>query len=121
MSDAGEPTGLSLAGCVFCDRIRTGDYEDRGRFVVSFEPLRPVTPGHRLFVHRLHTPDAAAQPWVTGAVFEAAAQFARGGPVAFNLITSCGAAATQTVRHLHVHYVPRRADDGLPLPWTGQT
>jgi hypothetical protein len=24
------------------------------------------------------------------------------------------------VEHLHVHVVPRRPGDGLPLPWTGQ-
>jgi histidine triad (HIT) family protein len=37
-----------------------------------------------------------------------------------NLITSVGSAATQTVFHLHVHVVPRRAGDGLALPWTSQ-
>ncbi len=35
-----------------------------------------------------------------------------------NVITSRGAAATQTVRHLHVHVVPRRQGDGILLPWT---
>lgn len=38
----------------------------------------------------------------------------------YNLITSCGEAATQSVRHLHWHVVPRRIGDGLHLPWTGQ-
>jgi hypothetical protein len=38
----------------------------------------------------------------------------------FNLITSVGAAATQTVRHLHIHLIPRREGDALALPWTGQ-
>jgi diadenosine tetraphosphate (Ap4A) HIT family hydrolase len=37
-----------------------------------------------------------------------------------NLITSDGAAATQTVKHLHVHIVPRRDGDGLTLPWSTQ-
>ena len=37
-----------------------------------------------------------------------------------NLITSIGPAATQTVPHLHLHLVPRRPGDGLPLPWTPQ-
>jgi histidine triad (HIT) family protein len=35
-----------------------------------------------------------------------------------NIITSVGSAATQTVRHLHVHVVPRRRGDGLQLPWS---
>jgi hypothetical protein len=37
-----------------------------------------------------------------------------------NLITSVGADATQSVRHLHIHVVPRREGDGLMLPWSGQ-
>jgi len=36
----------------------------------------------------------------------------------FNLITSAGKNATQSVFHLHVHLVPRVAGDGLSLPWT---
>ena len=34
------------------------------------------------------------------------------------LIVVCGAEATQTVPHLHIHIVPRRAGDRLTLPWT---
>ena len=37
------------------------------------------------------------------------------GPV--NLITSRGREATQSVFHLHLHLVPRAANDGLALPW----
>lgn len=36
------------------------------------------------------------------------------------LAVSTWAAATQTGEHLHAHIVPRREDDGLHLPWTGQ-
>ena len=35
----------------------------------------------------------------------------------FNLITSAGRTATQSVFHLHIHYVPRAYRDGLALPW----
>ena len=34
-----------------------------------------------------------------------------------NLLNSCGAAAWQTVFHLHMHVIPRYADDPLKLPW----
>ena len=107
--------------CVFCQRIAVGAYDPTAvGDVVSFEPLNPVTPGHRLFVPRRHVPDAAADAALTGQVFTAAAVVAAAGDGAFNLITSAGATATQTVFHLHVHYVPRRWGDGLRLPWTGQ-
>ena len=33
-----------------------------------------------------------------------------------NLLNSCGSVAWQTVFHLHVHVIPRYADDPLKLP-----
>lgn len=114
-----------VAGCPFCDRISQGDYVPIPSLrVARFEPLSPVTPGHMLFVPIRHIYSAASDPVIAGAVFEAAARFAsqppKGGPGDFNLITSGGQWATQTVPHFHVHYVPRGVEDGLHLPWTGQ-
>lgn len=106
--------------CVFCDRIRDADYVGCARRVVRFEPLNPVVTGHMLFVHQLHTSSASHEPWITAQVMEVASEYARHQPDDFNLITSAGLLATQTVSHLHVHYVPRREGDGLMLPWTGQ-
>jgi histidine triad (HIT) family protein len=39
------------------------------------------------------------------------------GADGFNIIQSTGPAAWQTVFHLHVHVIPRYADDPLRLPW----
>ncbi|ONI78142.1 hypothetical protein ALI144C_31765 [Actinosynnema sp. ALI-1.44] len=78
-----------------------------------------VAGGHVLVLSRVHVPDAGANPAVTAAVMVRAAEVMAGFPAA-NLITSKGGCATQTVFHLHVHVVPRQADDGLPLPWTPQ-
>lgn len=112
---------LRSPACPFCDRVNRGEFKPAGDWaVVSFEPLNPVASGHRLFLPRRHQENAGSDPPITGRVFEAAARWATERQVAFNLITSAGAAATQTVSHLHVHYVPRRAGDGLHLPWTGQ-
>jgi histidine triad (HIT) family protein len=86
---------------------------------VSFEPLNPVTEGHLLVVPHVHLTDATASPLVTAEVMHHAARIAA-ECAPCNIITSCGAEATQTVMHLHVHVVPRREDDGLALPWTGQ-
>lgn len=110
------------SGCVFCD-IATGresavvvrDWPN----ALAIVPLNPVTAGHVLVVPKDHVPDATADPEVAAQAMRRAAQFARGvGDV--NLITSVGAAATQTVRHLHVHVIPRLEGDGLALPWTRQ-
>lgn len=107
--------------CVFCEKVKNRDnVYDCGRGVFAFEPLNPVTPGHMLFVHKRHTSYASSNPKITGEVFAAAAEYGRVQQEAFNLITSCGDLATQTVYHLHIHYVPRYPADGLHLPWTGQ-
>jgi histidine triad (HIT) family protein len=88
--------------------------------VASFTPLNPVTPGHRLFIPRVHVQDAAQGPSWAARVVDLASRYAHDRGGAFNLITSAGAAATQTIQHLHIHYVPRRDGDGLHLPWTGR-
>lgn len=106
--------------CPFCERIQRGEFiQTAVTQVVRFEPLNPITPGHMLFVSDGHYPDATTDPRVTAAVFGRAAEYGKGRGT-FNLITSVGLVATQTVPHLHVHFVPRRPGDGLHLPWTGQ-
>lgn len=106
--------------CPFCTRVARGEYEESSLVAIHFEPLNPVVPGHRLFLPRHHYTDASQAPFITGKVFQAASEHALNQGVSFNLITSAGSEATQTVPHLHVHYVPRHEGDGLPLPWTGQ-
>lgn len=114
-------TDVKAGSCVFCDKIAEGTVDRTiASDVVFFRPLNPVTPGHRLFVPTTHLIDAGQNPAITGRVFAAAARHAQQRSDAFNLITSAGSEATQTIRHLHVHYVPRHAGDGLPLPWTPQ-
>lgn len=115
--------------CPFCARIAAGEYDNRTTpdpdaphwGAVTFEPLNPVTPGHRLVVPIEHVEDALASPEVAAWTMDFAARVPRlYGIKSCNLITSVGAPATQTVRHLHIHIVPRHEGDGLALPWTGQ-
>lgn len=112
--------------CVFCRIVRgeapativtkTGD-------CTLIKPMNPVTPGHVLVIPNRHVKDAIEDPALTGEVMEVAAHFAKHPEYharpkeGFNLITSVGVAATQSIYHLHVHVVPRRPDDGLLLPW----
>lgn len=88
--------------------------------IIDIEPLDPVVPGHRIVIPRDHVQDFAESPFITSEVMRYAARRAKQLGGDFNLITSKGPAATQSVFHLHVHLVPRREDDGLHLPWTGQ-
>lgn len=121
--------GGGVKDCPFCDY--KGPSPILGRYYLPdgniygeayvIEPINPVTRGHVLVIPEQHVADAAELSHLTGLVFRCAAEWARdnvGGD--FNLITSRGAAATQTVMHLHVHVVPRREGDGLLLPWSGQ-
>lgn len=110
-----------MTTCPFC-RIIAGyddaEIVDRGAYFLAIVPLEPVTPGHLLVIPTAHVADFTTKPRETGYVATIAADLAadRGGD--WNLITSAGAAASQTVEHLHIHLVPRRAGDGLALPWT---
>lgn len=105
-------------GCPFCD------YDDPGRIIEEsltsyvIRPLNPVTEGHVLVIPHEHVEHFTVRPDVTAAVMGHAARYARLTYGDCNLITSRGAAATQTVRHLHVHLVPRADGDGLRLPWS---
>lgn len=118
-----------MTTCVFCKLIEQGKYE-RGWGIEVLEdvlitPMNPVTQGHKLIIPVEHVHDAGSYPPVTARVMGRAAEYALSQRLAgefecFNIITSAGGLATQTVYHLHVHVVPRRADDGLLLPWSNQ-
>jgi diadenosine tetraphosphate (Ap4A) HIT family hydrolase len=88
--------------------------------ILIVHPLNPVTLGHVLVIHQEHTVDAAANGAIAGQLIYQAAEWVRRKGIQANIITSIGPDATQTVRHTHVHVVPRRPNDGLTLPWTGQ-
>ena len=111
-----------IGNCPFCKRIAAGEFEISDGFAVAFEPLNPVVKGHLLVVPRQHVEDAGSNPLAASRTMALAAEIA--GPLewadSYNLITSAGTAATQTIRHLHIHIVPRCEGDGLHLPWTGQ-
>lgn len=112
-----------LPGCVFCNivageaPVRLADPPRPDRPYVVFQPLNPHAPGHVLFVPRRHFASAAEAPVVTGILFEAAASWAAARYDDFNLLTSSGAKATQTVEHLHIHVIPRSSADGLHHDW----
>lgn len=121
-----------MSECVFC-QIVAGDAPATIVYkwpdAVAFLPKEPVVEedlGHVLVVPRVHVRDFTVNPDVTAATARRAAELgakigvdeAKGKGL--NMISSAGAAATQTVYHLHIHVAIRRDKDGLPLLWTGQ-
>jgi histidine triad (HIT) family protein len=114
--------GECVSDCVFC-RIVAGTAPAtvvrRWPGVIAIRPRGGCAPGHVLVIPSVHVTDVGSNPAVSALTMTAAAELAAEHP-ACNVITSKGAEATQTVFHLHIHVVPRHAEDALPLPWTPQ-
>jgi len=113
--------------CIFC-RIVRGEspvdlvWDDYSAWVIR--PLQPVVEDHVIVIPTRHQRDFATPykganfaPHTMTTASEYAAKFPDRD---YNLITSKGTAATQSVFHLHIHLVPRVKGDGLKLPWSGQ-
>jgi len=117
MSDSESPKSAESKPCPFC-LIIEGRAEAtivrRWPDAIAIVPLNPVTEGHLLVLPLRHVRDVAEDPDVSAATMRAAAELAT---APCNVITSAGPEATQTVWHLHLHVVPRRARDHLSLPW----
>lgn len=112
-----------MTDCVFCpdnwDNLDIVEQWVDGEIAIV-NPLNPVTPGHVLVIHRDHAPNIAEGPLQQAASLMMVAAEWVGNHDNANIITSIGSAATQTVMHTHVHIIPRREGDYLPLPWTPQ-
>ncbi|MEO6096663.1 MAG: HIT family protein [Fibrobacteria bacterium] len=118
-----EADGLHEAGtgpCVFC-RIIGGETEANlihsDAETVSFLDHSPLFPGHVLVVPRIHhvtLPDLP--PALLAPLFGHARRLARGMEDALGMDGSFLAVnnrVSQSVKHLHVHVVPRRRGDGM--------
>jgi len=105
--------------CLFC-AIVAGSVPAmqvyRDDHAVAFLDIEPWHRGHTLVVPRRHVPDvvsgAPALTEIAPAV-DAVARLLQHRLAAdgINLLSSAGAVAGQTVHHLHVHVVPRYADE----------
>jgi histidine triad (HIT) family protein len=112
---------IGEGNCPFCARIERGEFDGRWGNAVWFEPLNPVTPGHLLFVPITHSNPKDFPFVVTNAITAFDQWHLMSENEDFNLILNAGETASQTIEHTHLHYVPRRRNDGLILPWTNQT
>lgn len=126
MGGQGTRRPVDDAACPFC-LIGAGIgeatvvHETKGS--IAFVPLEPAAIGHVLLAPRAHVRD------VWDLDVEGAAAIARDSvplidalrkalhPDGLNIITSAGEAASQTVDHLHIHFVPRWNGDRFGDIW----
>lgn len=110
---------MTEAPCPFCEIIAgraPAKIVEEWPEAIAILPLNPVVEGHILVIPREHVTDFVADPRVSAATMLCAAELVA-GMGSYNLITSKGRPATQSVFHLHLHLVPRQENDGLALPW----
>lgn len=109
-----------IAGELPCAKV----YEDE--LVFAFMDAGQVNPGHVIVATRkpyetlLDADEASA-----AALFVAAHRIARAvdkafRPAGITVLQANRAAGWQTVPHLHLHVLPRHADDGVTLTWPGK-
>ena len=112
--------------CIFC-KIANGSipsktiYEDE-KFRVILD-LGPATKGHALILPKEHYQDIYEIPEETvGEAMKLAKKMAvlmteKLGCDGFNIVQNNGETAGQTVKHFHIHLIPRYKDDGQHILW----
>ena len=108
--------------CVFC-AIAAGEipcfkvFEDD--FALAYQDINPFSEGHTLVIPKAHTTGLLDTPEETLAallarVKKVAAHIKTAlGCDGFHILQNNGAAAGQTVGHIHFHIVPRREGDPI--------
>ena len=113
--------------CIFC-RIANGEipsntlYEDEGYRVIL--DLGPATRGHALILPKEHyadlyeLPDKKCEEVLKIAKKMAGRMKERLGCTGLNVVQNNGESAGQTVRHFHMHLIPRYDDGSRIVAWT---
>jgi len=108
--------------CIFC-AIAAGEipsfkvYEDE--LVLAYLDINPFSKGHTLVIPKVHSTglldtDEATLAAVIARVKKVAAHLKAALPCdGFNVLQNNGAAAGQTVMHLHFHIVPRYGSEPI--------
>jgi histidine triad (HIT) family protein len=116
----------SDANCVFC-KIVAGQipcfklFEDDE--TLAFMDINPAHDGHCLVVAKEHHPTVFE---ISDEAFAAVARSVRKvaravnlaiSPEGLNLVQANGEGARQSVKHFHIHVLPRKLGDDLSLNW----
>ncbi len=113
--------------CIFC-KIRDGAipsmtiYDDERTFAIM--DINPLNDGHLLVIPKAHAAmvyditeeDLAGVAVVAKRIASAVRKALR--PDGLNIVQANGAAAFQSVAHLHLHLIPRWINDGKGFDWT---
>ena len=112
--------------CIFC-KIANGEipsktvYEDENFRVIL--DLGPATKGHALILPKEHYANLFELPEDTAAAAMKVAKKLSSqmvenlGADGLNLVQNNGEVAGQTVKHFHLHLIPRYKDDGQNILW----
>jgi histidine triad (HIT) family protein len=112
--------------CIFC-KIANGEipsktvYEDENFRVIL--DLGPATKGHALILPKEHYANLFELPEDTAAAAMKVAKKLSSqmvenlGADGLNLVQNNGEVAGQTVKHFHLHLIPRYRDDGQNILW----
>jgi len=112
--------------CIFC-KIRDGEipsvtiYDDERTFAIM--NINPLNDGHLLVIPKAHAAmvyditeeDLAGAAVVAKRIASAVRKALR--PDGLNIVQANGAAAFQSVAHLHLHLIPRWINDGKGFDW----
>lgn len=108
-----------MTDCLFC-KIVAGEIPSTQVYAddaaVAFLDVAPLKAGHTLVVPRRHVVDALEDADALASLapaIKATGEILRErlGASGLNIVSNVGADAGQSVFHLHVHVVPRYADD----------
>jgi diadenosine tetraphosphate (Ap4A) HIT family hydrolase len=106
-----------VSDCVFCSRLAGDGLVAANDLAAGFMAGFPVSPGHVLIVPRRHEADFFALSADEQAAMVALVEPVRHRldaefkPDAYNLGANIGPAAGQTIRHAHLHVIPRYQGD----------
>lgn len=115
-----------MEDCIFC-KIANGVFgsatvyeDDDFRAVLD---IAPAAKGHVLILPKKHMANLyEIDPEVASKALAVASKIAKAqkkalGCDGINLLQNNEEAAGQSVFHLHIHLIPRYADDGVMIPW----
>ena len=108
-----------MSDCLFC-RIVEGEIPSKriheDETAVAFLDINPWQQGHALVIPRRHVKDVLEDPAALAEIAPAIGTVGdllkeRLGATACNILSNAGADSGQEVFHLHVHVLPRYADN----------